>query len=162
MKVVSTMTVMKVVSTMAVKNVASTATEKIVSTTAVKSCFDNDSHKVVSTMTVVKVVSTRTVTNCFGNDCQKLVSTIVWVRPSMVALYVSNCPRGAAAPVLFRAWQFATEGCMYTEGGFLRQESTVHVGLPSEPNRLKHGNAMKMKMNGNKLKCIENIWEIHS
>ena len=55
----------------------------------------------------------------------------------MVALHVSNCPRGAAAPVLFRAWQFATEGCMYTKGGVLGQDSTVHVGLPSEPIWLK-------------------------
>ena len=64
--------------------------------------------------------------------------------------FISMCPTfhgrlsrlelsaGAAAPVLFRAWQFVAEGCMYTEGGFLGQDSTVHVGLPSEPIWLKN------------------------
>ena len=54
----------------------------------------------------------------------------------MVALHVTCCPRAAAALVptgLGSAWR---KRCMCIDVVFLGQDSTAHVGLPSEPKWL--------------------------
>ena len=57
---------------------------------------------------------------------------------TMVALHVTCCPRAAAALVPTGAWQCVAEVVHLQKRGFQGQDSTAHVGLPSEPKWLKN------------------------